>query len=81
MPRLWRQLHTTGKRKITIDTPTSATSIVAEWPGHHAVLCTITIETMRAIFERMGKRDVRWERTRCVSKHGGTECVTKLTWR
>jgi hypothetical protein len=80
IPRLWRQLHTTGRRRMKIEGSTEATSVVSDWPGHHPLLCTITIETMRAIFVRMGKKDVEWNRERCVSTHGGNECITKLTW-
>ncbi|MBS2019165.1 MAG: hypothetical protein JST00_40230 [Deltaproteobacteria bacterium] len=80
IPRLWRQLHTTGSRRIELGAPGTATSIVTDWPGHHRLLCTITIETMRAILLRMGKKDVQWKRVRCVSVQGGTECITKLTW-
>ena len=80
IPRLWRQLHSTGPRRIKIEGPGEATTIVTDWPGHHPLLCTIRIETMRAIFLRMGKKNVEWKRIKCVSVHGGRECVTKLTW-
>lgn len=80
IPRLWKQLHNTGRRRMKIDGPGEATSTVSDWPGHHPLLCTITIETMRAIFVRMGKKDVQWKRIKCVTTHGGKECVTKLTW-
>ena len=36
-------------------------------------------------FEKMGKRDVDWVRTKCVSRNPGSdgikECVTQLTWK
>jgi hypothetical protein len=73
------QLHSTGVRKMTILRTGEAVSRVERWTGHHSVLCLCTIETMRAMFERMGKRDVAWERTKCVSE-GATSCVTTLTW-
>jgi hypothetical protein len=79
VPRLWGQLHTTGARRMTITSERSAESVVARWPGHHPILCTCTIETMCAIFETMGKREVAWERTACVSR-GAKECVTILRW-
>jgi hypothetical protein len=80
VPRYWRQLHSTGARKMRILKPGEAESTVAHWPGHHPLLCLCAIETMRALFERMGKKDVAWERTSCVSE-GGSECVTRLTWK
>ena len=79
VPRLWRQLHTTGDREIKLTSKTSAESFVRSWPGHHAVLCTITVETMCAIFESMGKKNLRWKRSACVSR-GGRECMTSLAW-
>lgn len=80
VPRLWRQLHTTGERRMKVLAPGEAESAVARWPGHHPQLCTLTIELMCAVFERMGLRDVTWERTSCVAE-GGAECVTRLRWR
>ncbi len=80
VPRFWRQLHSTGVRRMRILGPGEAESTISHWPGHHPVLCLLAIETMRALFERMGKKDVEWTRTSCVSE-GGTECVTRLTWR
>lgn len=79
VPRLWRQLHSTGDREVTVTSAAAATSSVRRWSGHHPVLCTFTIETMCAVFEVMGKTDLRWERTACVSR-GSKECVTLLTW-
>lgn len=80
VPRFWSQLHSTGERTITIVAPGQLESVVRAWPGHHPLLCTITIETMAAIFEAMGLTDVRWRRLACVSK-GDAECRTELRWR
>lgn len=80
VPRLWRQLHSTGDRRITIVRPGLAESVVSRWPGHHRMLCTITIETMCALFGNMGKKDVRWHRAACISR-GDRECLTRVTWR
>jgi hypothetical protein len=80
VPRFWKQWHTTGVRKMRIVRNGEAESIVAKWGGHHPVLCTVTIETMCSVFELMGKKDVKWVRTACVSS-GAPECVTRLTWR
>jgi len=84
---MWKQLHSTGEREVTIfeepgpNGERRAESIVRDWPGHHPVLCTVTIETMCAIFETMGCREVEWRRTKCISKDGGRACVTERTWR
>ena len=51
IPRLWRQFHTTGDREVRVTSPTTAESSVRRWPGHHPILCTVTIETMCAILE------------------------------
>lgn len=77
--RLWRQWHTTGDRAVSITSPTTAESKVLRWGGHHRVLCTVTIETMCAVFETMGCRGVTWKRTACVSR-GSKECVTLVEW-
>ncbi len=76
--RLWRQLHSTGDREIRV-TGKSAVSSVANWGGHHPVLCTITIEMMCAVLETMKCRDVTWTRVSCVSR-GDSACVTNVSW-
>lgn len=81
IPRLWRQLHGSGDRSVTIVSEGLAESRIARWPGHHPLLCVLTNELMCAIFEAMGCRNVRWQRERCISRDGGTECVSKVTWR
>jgi hypothetical protein len=80
LPRMWRQLHSTGERSLTLLGPGRAESRIARWPGHHAVLCMLTNQFMCAIFEEMGCRNVRWKRRTCVSRDGGTECITDVTW-
>jgi hypothetical protein len=79
IPRMWRLMHSTGQRRMRVIAPGEAESVVANWPGHHPLLCLITIETMCAIFEKMGCRNVRHERLACVST-GGSECVTRVRW-
>lgn len=80
IPFMWKQLHSTGERRVRIVGEGRAESVVSRWPGHHPLLCTVTIETMCSIFELMGCADVRWDRRSCVSD-GGAECATDLTWR
>jgi hypothetical protein len=77
--RFWRQLHSTGQRHVQVLSPTSLESTISDWAGHHPALCTITIETMCALFEAMGKKEVRWSRTACVAR-GAKACVTQLVW-
>ena len=81
VPHMWRQLHSTGVRQMKITAPKVAESIVRDWTGHHPVFCTITLETMCAIFEMMGCKDVRYKRISCVSRGGAKECKTELYWR
>ncbi len=71
--RAWNFLHTTGTRTIEIREPGLALSTIADWPGHHRMLCEITTETMRCLFEAMGCRHVSVERVACVSD-GAREC-------
>lgn len=77
--RLWRMLHDTGSREIKIVREGHAVSRTWDWPGHHPLLCEVTIETMCAIFELTGAREVTARRTQCVS-HGAHECVAELRW-
>jgi hypothetical protein len=80
VPRFWKQLHSTGERRVKIIRPGLAESIVFNWPGHHPLLCTMTIETMCAVFETMGCKNVSWERVSCVSD-GARECKTFVSWQ
>lgn len=80
IPRLWRQLHSSGDRTMEIVGEGEARSRIARWPGHHPLLCGLTNELMCAVFEAMGCRNVRWERVRCVSRDGGDECVSTVRW-
>jgi hypothetical protein len=77
--RMWRILHDTGDRKIELTGQGTAMSYVRNWPGHHRVLCLLTVDTMCAMFETMGCKNVQHERISCVSD-GGTECVTRVSW-
>jgi hypothetical protein len=79
VPRFWKQLHSTGDRRVKIVRRGFAESTVANWPGHHPLLCTMTIETMCAVFETMGCKNVSWERVSCVSD-GASECKTLVSW-
>lgn len=78
--RLWRQLHSTGTRRIALVGPNEADSTIEDWPGHHPLLCLITMETMAAVFEVMRCRDVRLERVACISS-GDPACRARLQWK
>ena len=79
--RLWRVLHDTGEREITITAPGQATSRTWDWLGHHPLLCELNQQTMSAIFEKMGETDVRVTRVTCVGDDRSGECVYTVTWR
>jgi hypothetical protein len=80
VPRLWRRLHTTGDRSMELRDGGEALSIVADWPGHHPVLCWVTIYTMAYVFEAMGYKHWTVDRLACVS-HGAPRCETILRYR
>jgi hypothetical protein len=80
VPRFWKQLHSTGDRRVKITRPGFAESTVSNWPGHHPLLCTMVIETMCTVFETMGCKNVSWERVSCVSD-GARECKTHVSWQ
>ncbi len=76
--RAWRLLHTTGERHMELS-PGRAESSIRDWPGHHPVLCELTTETMRTVFEVMGCRHVTAEPVACLSR-GDLECRTILRY-
>ncbi|MEO7113153.1 MAG: hypothetical protein ABI183_22130 [Polyangiaceae bacterium] len=80
VPRFWKQLHSTGERRMKIVRRGYAESTVFNWPGHHPLLCTMVIETMCTVFESMGCKNVSWERATCVSD-GARECKTLVSWQ
>jgi hypothetical protein len=77
--RAWSFLHSTGTRSIEIREPGLALSIIADWPGHHPLLCEVTTETMRCLFEAMGCRHVSVDRVACVSD-GSRDCRAWVRW-
>lgn len=77
--RAWRQLHDTGQREVQLLGPGEALSITSQWGGHHPVLCELTVETMCAVFERMGCKRVSAQRLECVSR-GAHRCSAQLRW-
>lgn len=78
--RFWSQLHDTGRRRIDLVGPGEASSIIEDWPGHHPILCSVTMETMAAVFRRMGLQEVEVERVECVSE-GHPRCRAHVRWR
>jgi hypothetical protein len=78
VPRLWKQLHTSGERSMTV-TGSTAESVVTKWDGHHPMLCDVTLETMRELFVLMLKQEVVATRLSCVSE-GASECRSALRW-
>jgi len=77
--RLWRQLHTTGTRSMTIRAPGEALSVLEDWPAHHPVSCWLTIYTMAQVFEAMGYKKWSVDRLSCVG-HGAARCETLLRY-
>jgi hypothetical protein len=80
VPRLWNGLHTTGKRSMAIRAPGEAFSVTEDWPGHHPMLCWVTIYTMAYVFEAMGYKQWEVDRVACVS-HGKGRCETVLRFK
>lgn len=76
--RLFRLLHDTGNRRIEMGQG-EAISITSGWPGHHPLLCLLVNETMGAVFESLGCRDVTVERVQCVSD-GAPDCRCRVRW-
>ena len=78
--RLWRRLHTTGERSMELRDDGEAISRVADWAGHHPVLCWVTIYTMAYVFEAMGYKHWTVDRLACVGQ-GAKCCETTLRYR
>ncbi|MEI8256841.1 MAG: hypothetical protein WCJ30_14300 [Deltaproteobacteria bacterium] len=78
--RAWLQLHDTGTREVTIERANEALSVTRNWRGHHPLMCDITLETMRAVFERMGCDAVEVSRIQCVGA-GAPDCRARVRWR
>lgn len=78
--RLWNMLHDSGRREIVIEREGLARSRTWDWPGHHPLLCDVTIETMCAVLELTGRQEVVATRRTCVSD-GARECVVDVRWR
>jgi len=77
--RLWRRLHTTGDRSMTLLSSSEAHSVVENWPGHHPFLCWSSIYTMAYMFEAMGYARCNAERIACVG-HGAARCESILRY-
>jgi hypothetical protein len=78
--RLWNMLHDGGRREIVIEREGLARSRTWDWPGHHPLMCDVTIETMCAVFELTGREQVVASRLSCVSD-GARECLVDVRWR
>lgn len=77
--RFWNQLHDTGIRTVEVVGPGEAVSLIEDWRGHHPLLCEATMETMAAVFRRMGLEDVEVMRVECVSTNDA-RCKAILRW-
>lgn len=77
--RLWGRLHSTGERTMEIRAEGEAFSVVKNWPGHHPMLCWITIYTMAYVFEAMGYKQWSVDRLSCVA-HGAPQCETVMRY-
>lgn len=76
---LWDRYFDTGRvEKTIVDEKTHVTRI-EDWSGHHPVLCEMNAASARIIYEELGCRAVRVERTGCVSR-GDPACTQRITW-
>lgn len=80
LPRLWRQLHSSGERELVLERPGLARSVVRDWPGHHPMLCELVSFTTAAVFEAMKHEGVEVELVGCATLRGA-ECTTLVRWQ
>lgn len=76
---LWDRYYDTGIVTKTIESPTKHVSVIAEWRSHHPVLCEMNASSGRIIYEELGCKNVKVERTACVA-WGAPACTQIITW-
>jgi hypothetical protein len=76
---LFSRYYDTGVMTKTPEGGNSHVSVVREWTSHHPVLCELLLSTGPYVYEKLGCRDVRMERTACVAD-GGEECRFVIRW-
>jgi len=77
--KIWRSYYDTGVFEVVIENDNTANCTVADWAAHHEMMCNMNIEAASAIYEAMGKHNVRTERPECVGR-GDPLCRFITTW-
>lgn len=78
--RAWNMYCDNGECKVDLLGTASAVARVTSWEGHHPVLCDMTVQSGKLIFEAMGKSEVTAKRESCVATGAG-ECRGVMRWR
>jgi hypothetical protein len=75
---VWRLMFDTGRVQVLSPGPRALDLVIADWSGHHPVMCRFTNMCTVAIFERMGHSQVKVVPS-CVSR-GASTCGALTRW-
>lgn len=76
---LWDRYYDSGVVEKTVEAPNRHSAVVRDWASHHPILCEMNAATGKIIYEELGCKNVRSERTSCVAS-GGRVCSQVVTW-
>ncbi len=64
--KIWNQYFNTGTVVGAMLDANRSEQIITDWPGHHPLLCELSISSLTVFHEHMGCTNVRVRRTSCV---------------
>lgn len=76
---LWERYYDAGVMEKTVKSPTYHHTVIRAWSSHHPLLCEINAHSAQIIYEELGCKQVKVERTGCVSR-GDRACTQDITW-
>jgi hypothetical protein len=82
--KIWNQYYNTGTVVGEMLEANRSQQIVTDWPGHHPLLCELSISSLTVFHEHMGCKNVRVRRTSCVldarlsARHARRPSSTKM---
>jgi len=78
--KLWDRYYSSGRMTKRLVAPNVHATEIADWPGHHPLLCDLHVESARYIYAAMRCESVDVQRTTCVSI-GAPICSFEVRWR
>ncbi|MGC4093008.1 MAG: hypothetical protein QM756_35000 [Polyangiaceae bacterium] len=77
--KMWRMYNNNGECCVSLLEAGLAVTEVRDWPGHHPIACDMNRLAGEFIFKAMDCRQVRLERTHCIST-GAPSCRALIHW-